>query len=121
MDGLLYESAASGTSAEPGLRSRFPILCSNPIGLHPNTLSTNMTWRTSPFVVGQRYRVKQSFASAFSHFAADETLIYQEEQYSSYDSSSVYVFRNESTNETREWWLHDEQPLESWLEHFQPL
>jgi hypothetical protein len=80
-----------------------------------------MSWRPSPFVVGQRYRVNKSFASAFSNFTADETLVFEKEQYSRYDSSSVYVFRNVSSNEAKEWWLHDEQPLESWQEYFQPI
>lgn len=79
-----------------------------------------MSWRTTPFVVGQRYRVKVAFTSAFSHFTAGEMLVFRKQQYSHYDSSSVFVFDEETTGQKKEWWLHDDQPIESWQNYFQP-
>jgi hypothetical protein len=78
-----------------------------------------MSWRQTPFAVGQRYLVKINFTSAFSHFLAGEMLVFEKEQYSHYDCSSVYVFCNMASGEKKEWWLHDDQPLESWQEYFQ--
>lgn len=80
-----------------------------------------MSWRTSPFIFGKQYKAKKDFASGSSYFTAGEILVFEKAQYSHYDSSSVYVFNNVLKKEAKEWWLRDDQPLESWQEYFQPL
>ena len=82
---------------------------------------TDMGWRTSPFVIGQQYKATKDFDSVFSHFAANETLVFEKEQYSHYDGASVYTFRNSLNNDTKEWWLRDEQSLELWQDYFKPI
>ncbi len=78
-----------------------------------------MSWRPSPFIVGQPYRVKKHFTSGNSTFIEGEILLYKQEYYSHYDSSAVYQFQKKELGESKEWWLHDNENLETWNDHFE--
>jgi hypothetical protein len=81
-----------------------------------------MSYTQPIFMAGRRYRVKQGFKSGpTSTFVAGETLIFERNACSHYDNSFVYVFRAESGNETKEWWLPEGQTKELSQQYFEPL
>ena len=78
-----------------------------------------MSYTQPIFVPGCRYRVKQDFKSGpTSTFIAGEVLIFERNAYSHYDNSFVYEFRTEDGAETKEWWLLENEPKESWQHYF---
>lgn len=63
--------------------------------------------------------MKKDFASAFSSFKAGEVLEFEGEAYSRYDSSTVFTFMSRETDERKQWFFHDDQALESWVEYLE--
>ncbi len=78
-----------------------------------------MTWRKCPFVEGAKYCVKQDFTLLAFNFLKGDILLFIRQAYSRYDSSTVFFFQNQRTNEEMQWWLHDEEPIESWSDFFE--
>ena len=80
-----------------------------------------MPYEKQIFTVGRRYSVKVNFVGGpTSHFRCGEILIYARQYYSHYDNSFVYSFVAETTNVNKEWWLHEDEPAESWRQYFEP-
>jgi hypothetical protein len=78
------------------------------------------TWRGSPFVLGQRYRVIAPGPSYSGELAVGEVLKYFGAAYGHYDGVSVYVFVTDCDQE-RTWTLYDDEPLELWSSIFEPV
>jgi hypothetical protein len=78
-------------------------------------------WRSSPFVVGQRYRVRRDFKSLRDTFRAGEVLTYERDTWSRYDGCTGYVFAQPSTSMPRCWDIYDDEDLALWLELFEAL
>lgn len=79
-----------------------------------------MNQQKNIFEVGRQYKVKQSFTKHLFNFVAGEILVYERYYYSHYDNSSAYGFRAEN-GEEKEWWLHDQEPTDSWEQFFEPI
>ena len=62
-----------------------------------------------------RFRTRHKFGK----FSEGEILAFVREFYSHYDSTTIFHFRNVQTEEVKEWWLHDDEPIESWKDYFE--
>ncbi len=80
-----------------------------------------MTWRPCPFTPGGTYLVTKEAASGFWKLRAGDKLIFVEDSYSRIDGASIFYFQNKDTMEGVEWWLYDDDPLESWKEIFEKI
>lgn len=69
------------------------------------------------FEAGHRYKVTKAFASGATSFVESEVLTFESDGYSPYDSSFAYQFRDQS-GATKTWWLHEDQPIDTWKQHF---
>lgn len=78
-----------------------------------------MTWRDCPFEEGRFYRVKRNFKLLSFDFKSGDRIVFKNQKYNRYDSSTIYNFRNERTGEDMQWWLHDDMPIESWKDYFE--
>jgi hypothetical protein len=79
-----------------------------------------MSYTKPIFAPGARYRVKQTFKSGPGFtFSDGEVLVFERDAYSPYDESFVYVFRSETGDQTKEWWLPETQPSEQWQQYFE--
>lgn len=79
-----------------------------------------MSYKKPIFATGATYIVKQDFASEpGSNLKAGETLIFKRDYYSPYDDSFVYSFQELKSNDTRDLWLSDGAPVESWKQYFE--
>lgn len=78
-----------------------------------------MTWRKCPFTKGTQYRVKKEVIHGFWVLKAGDMLQYESEDWSRIDGASIYYFRNSASQESVQWWLWDDDPLESWEEVFE--
>jgi hypothetical protein len=77
-----------------------------------------LSWRPHPFIVGARYRSKKDFPGFSGPLG--EILVFEHDSYSRYDNCSGYEFRSLS-GENRVWWLHDDEPMDSWREYFESI
>jgi hypothetical protein len=75
------------------------------------------TWRGSPFVPGQRYRVLKEAPSYEGHLIAGEVLEYFGAYVGIQVGVSVYAFTNHLGKE-RTWVLADDEPLHGWSRFF---
>jgi hypothetical protein len=76
------------------------------------------SWRGSPFQVGHRYKALLAARTWDPEgLVAGEEVVYQRSGYSRYDNCSIYCFVND-TGALRTWWLHDDEPLDSWRQVF---
>lgn len=66
------------------------------------------SWRNTTFKEGQSYQVKQDFSSQISVFKRGEMLVYQNSAYSTYDSSSAFIFKSSIDSEIKTFFLHDD-------------
>jgi hypothetical protein len=73
------------------------------------------------FKAGSRHCVKRNFMSRASAFIANELLIFTSDGYSHYDNCFVYEFHSQTAGQNKIWWLHHNEPAESWQELFEPL
>jgi hypothetical protein len=81
-----------------------------------------MTYTQPIFVVGKRYRVRQTFRSGGKfQFFVGEIVRFQRDAYSHYDNCFVYVFISERDGSEKEWWLNEEQPPELWQDYFEAV
>lgn len=85
----------------------------NPVEIRP--------WRRSPFIVGQRYRVRQDFEAMRDRFRKDEVLTYERDAYSRHDGSTAYCFSQPDSKVWRTWDVPDDDDLETWRERFEEV
>ena len=79
-----------------------------------------MAYTQHIFEPGSRYRARLDFSSGpVSTFRAGEILVFERDAYSPYDDSFVYAFRSEADGTIKEWWLHDNEPKETWQQFFE--
>jgi hypothetical protein len=67
------------------------------------------TWRKHNFEAGKRYRLLTSFQTATSEFLAGEVVAFKEADYSSYDSSTAFLFDVENEKKIKTWFLLDNE------------
>ncbi len=79
-----------------------------------------MSWRKCPFHRSEKYRVKKDVTRAFELNAGD-ILTYEDEAWSRIDGATVYFFSRVSDRLTFQWWLSDDDPLESWQQVFEKV
>ena len=78
-------------------------------------------WRTCPFRVGARYRVRGSFATLRASFIAGEILVFDSDAWSRYDGITGYSFSGAGVEGLRTWDISDDEDLEIWRLHFEEL
>lgn len=78
-------------------------------------------WGQSPFVPGQRYRVRRNFQALRDTFVAGEELTYDSTAYSRYDGWIGYFFTQAGTTKLRSWDIAEDQNLEIWRDLFEEI
>lgn len=71
-----------------------------------------------PFVEGTLYVVIQEDTLSVSDIVVDERVRFVRENYSRYDSASVYLFQTEDGSAWRSWWRYSDTPISKWKEYF---
>ena len=71
------------------------------------------SWRTSPFVLGRRYRARRDFKALRDAFSAGDNLLYESDAYSAYHGFTGYVFSQVGSDKKRAWDIHDDEDLAS--------
>jgi hypothetical protein len=68
-----------------------------------------MTWRTHPLVLGALYTVSAPIRTHAGSFVPRQRYRLVSVQYSPYDSSTVFNFKEEEAELSVGWWWHDDE------------
>ena len=77
----------------------------------------------TPFVKGNRYRVRKSLIAPRSAFQEGQTVVFQYASYSIYDGCTGHFFRDSQNDEFLTWDICDseKESLLQWQEYFELL